>query len=225
MIITIDGPAGAGKSTVARIVARRLNFSYLDSGAIYRTLTLACLRKNASIEDEVQVLKVLDESRFHFTEEVVEGRRLFKCYLNGEDVTHLIREPAVSKAVSIVARHARVREKLLYSQRKFAENRNIVCDGRDMGSYVFRDADFKFYLTAAPEVRARRRYEELKRLGIEVNYSEVYENIVFRDVADSQRQTSPLKPASEAVVIDTTNLTPEEVAEKIIETVSKGKKR
>lgn len=225
MIITIDGPAGAGKSTVARIVARKLNFSYLDSGAIYRTLTLACLRKKASIEDEEQVLKVLEESSLEFTEEVIEDRRLFKCYLNGEDVTQAIREPAVSQAVSIVARHARVREKLLHSQRKFAENRNIVCDGRDMGSYVFREANYKFYLTAAPEVRAKRRYEELKKLGIEVDFSEVYKNIVFRDAADSQRQASPLKPAPEAVVIDTTNLTPEEVAEKIIEIVNKGKKQ
>jgi cytidylate kinase len=224
LIITIDGPAGAGKSTVAKIVAQKLNFSYLDSGAIYRTLTLACLQNNVNLEDEEMILKLLDKVELSFNE-VVEGeRRIFKCYLNGKDVTEDIRLPEVSKAVSIVARHSRVRERLLFYQKKFAENRNVVCDGRDMGTIVFKTADYKFFLTASPEVRAKRRYQELKSLGVEVDYEEVYQNIVFRDATDSNREASPLKPAPEALIIDTTNIDPETVAKKIISVIKERMK-
>lgn len=224
MIITIDGPAGAGKSTVAKIVAQKLDFSYLDSGAIYRTLTLACLKEKIKIEDENEVLKVLKKHSFEFKEIVVEGNRHFVCYLNGVDVSEEIRSPEVSRSVSIVARHPKVREEMIYFQRKFAEAHDVVCDGRDMGSYVFKDADFKFFLTADPKVRAQRRFKELALKGLKVTFDEVYENIAFRDKVDSSREASPLVPAPDAHIIDTTMMNPEEVADLIIEIV-RSKKR
>jgi cytidylate kinase len=224
LIITIDGPAGAGKSTVAKMVADRLGFSYLDSGAIYRTLTLACLRKNASVEDEEAVISILKTSRLSFDETIKDGRRIFLCYLDGQDVTGEIRSTEVSKAVSVVARHSRVREALLGYQLGFAEGRNIVCDGRDMGTKVFPEADFKFYLTASLEARALRRHKELIEMGIGVSYEEVLKNIALRDDIDSSRDASPLRPASGAVIIDTTFLAAEEVARKIVEIVLSGKR-
>lgn len=223
LIITIDGPAGAGKSTVAKMVADKLNFSYLDSGAIYRTLTLACLKKNVSVKDEAAVISILKSSRISFSEKIINGKRVFLCYLDGKNVTDEIRTTEVSKAVSIVASHSRVREALLEYQIKFAEGRDVVCDGRDMGTKVFPHAEFKFYLTASLEERAKRRYKELLQMGIKASYEEVLQNISLRDDIDSSRNASPMKPAKDAILIDTTHLGAEEVANKIVEIVRSGK--
>lgn len=225
MIITIDGPAGAGKSTVAKLLAEKLNISYLDSGAIYRTLTLACLKSGVDVYDEDKILSLLSNIKMEFREEIREGKRYFACYLNGEDVTEEIRTKEVSELVSVVSKYERVRKEMLEYQRAFAIGRNIVCDGRDMGSFVFAEADFKFFLTADPKIRAKRRYEELKLKGVEVSFDEVLANIFFRDDTDSKRKASPLVPAPDAVIIDTSNLQPEEVVEKILEFISKRQGR
>lgn len=224
MIITIDGPAGAGKSTVAKLVADMLGISYLDSGAIYRTLTLACLERKIDIENEDEILKVLESINLEFKEEYRKGSKFFACYLNGRDVSEKIRTAQVSEAVSIVAKHRKVRERMLYYQHKFAKEHDVVCDGRDMGSYVFKDAEFKFFLTAHPCVRAERRYRELIEKGVKTTLEEVKKNIIFRDTIDSSRDTSPLVAAPDAIVIDTTELKPEEVAETIVSYVRKGMK-
>lgn len=225
MIITIDGPAGAGKSTVAKLLAEKLNISYLDSGAIYRTLTLACLKSGVDVYNEDKILSLLRNVKMEFREEIREGKRYFACYLNGEDVTEEIRTKEVSELVSVVSKHERIRREMLEYQRAFAIGRNIVCDGRDMGSFVFTEADFKFFLTADPKIRAKRRYEELKLKGVEVSFDEVLANIFFRDDTDSKRKASPLVPAPDAVIIDTSNLQPEEVVEKILEFISKRQGR
>lgn len=219
MIITVDGPAGAGKSTVARELAKRLDFSYLDSGAIYRTLTLAVLRKKANPEDEREILSVLDSSHMEFKEEIEGGKRVFKSFLDGEDVSDEIRTPLVSKWVSVVSAHPGVRERLLLYQREWVKNRDVVCDGRDMGTRVFPEAEVKFYLEADPEVRALRRYQEMVERGLDVSLESIQENIVARDRIDSEREASPLAKPKDAIVVDASEMTVEEVVEKLLEKV------
>lgn len=225
LIITVDGPAGAGKSTVAKLLAERLNISYLDSGAIYRTLTLACILKKADVYDEEKVLSVLRSVKMEFKEEIREGKKFFACYLDGRDVSTEIRKKEVSSKVSVVAKHPRVREAMIPFQRAFAEKHDVVCDGRDMGSFVFSEADFKFFLTADPLVRAERRYKELIENGLEVSFEEVLQNITYRDSADSTREASPLVPAPDAVLIDTTHLKPEEVVDMMISLIERSEKK
>ena len=222
MIVTIDGPAGAGKSTVAREVARRLGFSYLDSGAIYRTLTLAVLERGADPANEEECLAVLDASRLEFVERQGEDGVAFVPFLDGRDVSHDIREPRVSRAVSIVAAHARVRERLLAFQKAWARTHNVVCDGRDMGTRVFPDAEKKFFLVARDEVRAKRRYEELREKGVEASFEDVLANIRSRDERDSARAASPLAIPPGALVIDTSDLTAEEVVSAILAYITGG---
>jgi cytidylate kinase len=225
MIVTIDGPAGAGKSTVAREVARRLGFSYLDSGAIYRTLTLAVLERGADPASEEECLAALDASRLEFVERQGEDGVAFVPYLDGRDVSHDIREPRVSRAVSIVAAHARVRERLLAFQKAWARTRNVVCDGRDMGTRVFPEAEKKFFLVARAEVRAKRRYKELREKGVEASFEDVLANIRSRDERDSARAASPLAIPPDAVVIDTSDLTAEEVVSAILAYITGGSER
>lgn len=221
----MDGPAGAGKSTVAKLLAERLKISYLDSGAIYRTLTLACIERRVDVSDEEQVLSVLRSVKMEFREELREGKKFFACYLDGKDVSAEIRKKEVSSKVSVVARHPRVREAMIPFQRAFAEEHDVVCDGRDMGSFVFTEADFKFFLTADPVVRAQRRYMELRENGLEVSFEEVLQNINYRDKTDSTRDASPLVAAPDAVIIDTTYLKPEEVVEMMIRLMERSDKR
>lgn len=214
-LITIDGPAGAGKSSVARKLADRLGFSYLDSGAIYRTLTLACLREGVDVKDEKEVLRVAEKIDMRF--EVEQGK--FVAYLGSENVSEEIRRKEVSEAVSFVARHPRVREMLLEFQTGFAEAHDAVCDGRDMGSRVFPDADVKIFLTASLEERARRRYREMRAKGLEVELEEVLENLQKRDAIDSGRDASPLVVPEGAIIIDTTDMSEDEVVEAVYQLV------
>ncbi|ERM91855.1 cytidylate kinase [Caldanaerobacter subterraneus subsp. yonseiensis KB-1] len=214
--IAIDGPAGAGKSTVAKKLAKLLGFTYIDTGAMYRAITLKVLRENISLEDEERIIEAARKSDIS-----LDGERVF---LDGEDVSEEIRKPIISEKVSVVSQIPEVREILVKKQRKIAEGKNVVMDGRDIGTVVLPDAQFKFFLTASLEERARRRYEELKNKGTEVKYEEVLEEIKKRDSLDSGRKTSPLTIPEGAILIDTTDLTEEEVVERVYEAIRKNTK-
>jgi cytidylate kinase len=211
--IAIDGPAGAGKSTIAKKVAKLLGFTYIDTGAMYRAITLKVLRKEIPLNDEKKIIEIARESDIF-----VEGEKVF---LDGEDVSEEIRKPYVSERVSIVSQIPEVRKILVSKQREIAKSKNVVMDGRDIGSVVFPEAQLKFFLTASLEERARRRYEELKSKGTNVRYENVLEEIKVRDTLDSERKDSPLTIPEDAIVIDTTYLTEEEVVKKVFEEVKK----
>ena len=195
-IITIDGPAGAGKSTVAKKVAELFGYLHLDSGAIYRAIGYACKEKGVNLKDEKSVLKVAKGLSIQ-----LKGDRV---YLNGVDVTNKIRTPEGGVLASQVAQFPSVRELVVKLLRKMAEGKEVVIDGRDAGSYIFPDAPLKIYLTAAPEERARRRFEELKKKGFNVSYQEILKEIIERDEKDRNRSFAPLTVPEGAVVIDTT---------------------
>lgn len=208
--IAIDGPAGAGKSTVARGVAKKLGYLYLDTGALYRALTLHFLRKGldpgaANLENVLSGVNISLESSGDGT----------KVVLNGEDVTVLIRSPEVDRMVSRVAESKGVRDFLRGIQRTLALSKPSVVEGRDIGTVILPEADLKIFLTAKPEVRAYRRWLELRTRGNTVDYKRVLKNILERDMIDSNRQYAPLKKADDAVLIDTSFLTIEEVIHKI----------
>jgi len=209
MIIAIDGPAGSGKSTIAKLLAQKIAFFYLDTGATYRALGLAVHRytgktDNFSVEEILKVLQEVD-----IKVEYLNGE--FKIYLNGEDVSQLIRSEEVGKYASLVAKHGAIKEKLFEFQRKLVNNGNAVVEGRDAGLYVFPDAEVKIFLTASPEVRAKRRYEELRQKGLNVSYKEILKAVIERDKRDRSRKEYPFKPAEDAVIIDTSDKSLEEV--------------
>ena len=202
-IITIDGPAGAGKSTVAKKVAELFGYLHLDSGAIYRAIGYACKEKGVNLKDEKSVLKVAKGLSIQ-----LKGDRV---YLNGVDVTNKIRTPEGGVLASQVAQFPSVRELVVKLLRKMAEGKEVVIDGRDAGSYIFPDAPLKIYLTAAPEERARRRFKELKKKGFNVSYQEILKEIIERDEKDRNRSFAPLTVPEGAVVIDTTGKSLEQV--------------
>jgi CMP/dCMP kinase len=206
MVIAIDGPAGAGKSTVARGVADALGFTYLDSGAMYRCVALAALRRGADLDDE-RALGVLGREA-----DIV--LRAGRVELDGEDVTNAIRTPEVGEAASRVSVHPAVREAMVERQRGLIATGGYVAEGRDIGTVVAPDAPVKLFLTAAPEERARRRAAELGRRGIETGADEVRAAIEQRDRLDSTRSAAPLRTAEDAVVIDTTGLEVEQVVDR-----------
>ncbi|MBE7014694.1 MAG: (d)CMP kinase [Ruminococcaceae bacterium] len=203
--IAIDGPAGVGKSSTAKIVAKKLSFIYVDTGAMYRAVGVYCIKNNLQPED---VVPHLDNINI----EIKYEDETQKVYLNGEDVTKEIRTPEGSIYASKVAVIKEVRVKLVSMQQKMGETTNVVMDGRDIGNRVFPDADIKIFLTASCEERAKRRYEELNKT---VPYDEILEDIKFRDHNDSTREIDPLRPASDAVLIDNSDLTLEETVDKI----------
>lgn len=205
-VLTIDGPAGAGKSTIAKIVASKLGVSYLDTGAIYRSITLFLTRRGIETTEDEKIMAAMGE----FDLSMREGR----VFVNGEDVTLAIRTPEIDKAVSPYAALRLVRESLLSLQRKQAEN-GIVADGRDMGTVVFPDADLKIFLTASPEERAKRRYDERIARGEEADYDEILRQVNERDHYDMNREIAPLRPAQGCVILDSTTMTIDEVAESI----------
>lgn len=218
--ITIDGPAGAGKSTVARMLARRLGFAYIDTGAMYRALTLKALRAGVDLRDEETLSRIAAAARLEVATDA-EGQA--RVYLDGEEVTTDIRSPEVSRSVSLVARAGGVRKELVRRQREMARNGNVVMEGRDAGTVVLPEAQFKFYLTATVEERARRRLAELREKGLELNLDRVAAEIEERDRLDSSREVSPLRPAHDAQIIDCSQMGAEEVVRVILERIGRSR--
>jgi len=205
--IAIDGPSGAGKSTMARQLAKNFGFIYVDTGAIYRTLGLACYRAGIDRKDVKAVMALLPtlEIKIQYNEA---GEQCM--ILNGEDVSRDIRLPEISVCASDVSAHQEVRSFLLDMQRRFARENNVIMDGRDIGTVVLPDAELKIFLTASPEARARRRHKELLAKGEDVSFEEVLRDMKYRDEQDSTRAAAPLKKAEDAVEVDSSNLNFEE---------------
>ena len=201
--VALDGPSGAGKSTIARAIARRFGFVYVDTGAIYRTVGLAAWRRGVPPRDRERVASMLPELDIalrHGTD------GLQRMYLNGEDVTEQIRQPEISLYASDVSAIPAVRAFLMDMQRDMARRYDVVMDGRDIGTVVLPSAGLKVFLTAAPEVRAERRFRELREKGTGVTLEEVFRDIQYRDENDSNRSAAPLRPAEDAVILDTSAL-------------------
>jgi cytidylate kinase len=213
MIIAIDGPAGAGKSTVAKILAQKLNFLYLDTGSMYRALTLKAIEESIDIKDTARLIQMAKASRLDLMNNP-DGS--MKVILDDKDVSLSIREGRITRLVSDLAKIKEIREVMLGLQRKLGRQRDSVLDGRDIGTVVFPNADKKFYIDADFKERVARRYKELKDLGQDVTFEAIEADLKNRDTIDSTREFAPLKKADDAVYIDTTNLTIEEVVEKVI---------
>ena len=213
MIITIDGPAGSGKSTIAKLIAEDLGLVYLDTGAMYRLVTLKALN-DGILGNLDKIIKMLDNLNIDIKEN--------GFYLDDIDVSEEIRKPVVSENVSDIAVIREVREKMVDLQRKFSESKNVILDGRDIGTVVFPNADVKIFLVADAKERANRRYKELVAKGENVRIEEIYENILKRDEIDSTRKESPLKKADNAIEVDTTSKNIEEVKNEILNIVRKN---
>lgn len=211
--VAIDGPAGAGKSTIAKLAAEKKKYIYVDTGAMYRAMALACLRHELKSEDKEDIIKVCSVADVKL--EYVEGEQ--HVLLNGENVNKYIRTEEVSKMTSAVSAYGEVREKLLELQREIAKSNNVIMDGRDIGSNVLPDAQVKIYLTASVHTRAMRRYLEQKEKGYKVTIEDIEKDIEERDYRDSHRECAPLTVAKGAVVIDSSEMTVDEVVNKIIE--------
>ena len=215
MIIAIDGPAGSGKSTIAKLIAEDLGLVYLDTGAMYRLVTLKALN-DGILGNLDKIIKMLDNLSIDIKEN--------GFYLDDIDVSEEIRKPVVSENVSDIAAIREVREKMVDLQRKFSESKNVILDGRDIGTVVFPNADVKIFLVADAKERANRRYKELVAKGENVRIEEIYENILKRDEIDSTRKESPLKKADDAIEVDTTSKNIEEVKNKILNIIRKNEK-
>ncbi len=200
--VAIDGPVGAGKSTIARAAAAALGYVYVDTGAMYRSVGLYCRRKNTDMGSPVDIAAQLGEISLGIR--IIDGVQ--HIFLNGEDVSEEIRLPEISMAASAVSAVPEVRDALLGMQREFAEKNNVIMDGRDIGTVVLPNARVKIFLTASPEIRAKRRFDELKAKGREVTFEEVLDDLNKRDYNDSHRAAAPLRAAEDAVVADTSGL-------------------
>ncbi|OAA94972.1 (d)CMP kinase [Clostridium coskatii] len=211
--VAIDGPAAAGKSTIANIVAQKFNFMYINTGAMYRAVTLMCIRQNISYTDVNRVCEVTKSLKMYF-----EGEKLI---VNGEDLTESIKHPTISNTVSNYAAISDVRKLLVKLQQQMAGEYNVIMDGRDIGSVVLKNAPLKFFLTASPEERAKRRYNELSEKNISVNYDEILNDIIKRDHIDSHRSSSPFVKAEDAVEIDSSFLSLSEVVQIISSYIKK----
>lgn len=209
--IAIDGPAGSGKSTTAREVARRLGYIYIDSGAMYRAVTLKALQQNIPTTDKKSVARVAADIDIRFQQD--DSRTVI--LMDGKDVSNLIRTPQVNDHINPVAANPEVRKILVRKQQEIGRDGGVVMDGRDIGTVVFPDAELKIYMKATAEERARRRVNEFAEKGIRISYEEVLREILTRDRADMSRVHGPLKIAEDAVVVDTTNLSIEQQVEKI----------
>jgi len=211
IVVAIDGPAGSGKGTVAKRIAKELKMINIDTGAMYRCVALQSIRAGIKVEDEEKIVKLLEKIEIEIKPEADKDY----IFLNGEDVTKQIRESDVTNIVSPISVILPVRTKLIELQRKMAEGKNIVMEGRDIGTVVFPNAEVKIYLDADVEERAKRRYKENQEKGIECTYEEILENVRTRDYRDSNRQYGALKKAEDAILIDSSNLTIDEVVEKV----------
>ncbi len=207
MIVTIDGPAGSGKSTAARALARRLGFEFLDTGAMFRAVALAAQKQGIDLTDHQGLQRVMEAMHL----EMSSGRIL----LNGEDVSEQIRTPEISAGSSVVAASPVVRPRLAELQRRLAEGRSIVCEGRDQGTAVFPQAECKFFLFADPEERLRRRARELQAKGRAVDLDALRQEMTARDQRDAERELAPMKPADDAILLDSTGLTLDQVVDRM----------
>ena len=218
LVITIDGPAGSGKSTAAKLLAAKIGAAFLDTGAMYRAVTLAAMQNQIDLENVKALEKLIDGTDFKF--EIAKGRMAVK--INDKDTTEQIRDPKVTENVRFIASQPSLRGKLVKMQQNFARNhQKIVTEGRDQGTVVFPDADYKFFLTANSLERTKRRAEELSKKGIKVDLKKLYKDIENRDTADKNRDTGPLVPAKNAVIIDNTNFTPEQTLNEILTVINK----
>ncbi|HQA08103.1 MAG TPA: (d)CMP kinase [Syntrophomonadaceae bacterium] len=220
MKIAIDGPAGAGKSTIARTLAARLAFLYIDTGAMYRALALKAVQAALNPNDQQQLLDLALDTHIYFQPDSQQQ----KVICDGVDVTEAIRSPQVSSVVAQVAAHPAVREQMVRMQRDMARSNSVVMDGRDIGECVLPDADFKFYVTASLEERTRRRIKELQDKGYQVNEEDIKKDIENRDYQDSHREVGALKILPDSIVIDTTDLTVEEAVNRIMSIIQGARK-
>jgi len=217
MQIAIDGPSGAGKSTIAKELSKKLNYIYIDTGAMYRSVALYCLENNISTLDEAGITKALNNINI----ELKYIDKTQHIFLNGEDVSEKVRSAKVTSAVPAVSAVQSVRENLVYAQQKLADGQDVVMDGRDIGTFVLPDAQVKIFLTASVEVRANRRLKEIEAKGETVDFDELKSSIAKRDEYDSNRAISPLAQAPDAVLVDTSDMTKEEVIDHIAKIVEK----
>jgi cytidylate kinase len=206
LIVAIDGPAGSGKSTIAKLIAKKYDFTYIDTGAMYRMITLYLLQEKIDFENLKEIENILNN---HINLDMKEN----KFFLNNKDVSQEIREPIISENVSKVASIKIVRDNLVSLQRKIASNKNVILDGRDIGTVVFPNAQVKIFLIASVEERANRRYKEFLEKNISISYEEVLKSLKERDFIDSTRKESPLVKAKDAIELDTTNLNLQEVVD------------
>lgn len=217
--VAIDGPAGAGKSTISRKAAAELGYIYIDTGALYRTVGLNALRLGVDINDDNAVISTLtDELKVEL--KFIDGEQ--RMFLNGEDVSAAIRTPEASMAASRVSAVPKVRQYLFDLQKNLAKNNNCIMDGRDIGTVVLPDADVKIFLTASPEARAERRYKELQEKGMDASYEEVLADMVKRDYDDSHRALAPLKQADDAILCDTSDIDLQQSIDLIINTIKEN---
>ena len=217
MIIAVDGPAGSGKSTVSKMIADEIGITYLDTGAMYRLFAYKLMKEKIDFSDREKELKVLEDLNIDMKDN--------RFYLDNEDVTDKIRTREISSNASKISVVKEVREKMVDLQRAFSKSKDVILDGRDIGTVVFPDADLKVYLNADAEIRAERRCEELKNKGENVEYEEILREITTRDYDDMHREESPLKIAQDAVILDSTSLSAEEVKEKIKELIEERTKK
>lgn len=212
LVIAVDGPAGAGKSTIAKLIAEKLNINYIDTGAMYRAITYKCLQNNIDINNEKEVTNIAKDCEIDFKDNNI--------YLNGEILTDEIRTMEVSNNVSNVAKIKEVRYLMVDVQRNIGKVSSVILDGRDIGSYVFPNADYKFFLIATPEERGNRRYKELVNKGYNVNLEEIIKDIIKRDEIDSNREFAPLVKAEDAIEIDTTGKSINEVVQSVLSKIN-----
>lgn len=222
MIIAIDGPAGTGKGTVSKLISQRLNYIYIDTGAMYRALTIKLLREKIGMEELDKIEEVLNRTQIDL--ETQENSDFQRVLLDGEDVTEEIRSPLINENVSPYSAIKIIREKMVELQRNLAKGKDVIMEGRDITTVVFPDAEIKIYLTATPEERANRRFKELISKGIQTTYDETLESINKRDYNDMNKEIGALKIADNAVVIDTTELSIEEVYETIKKIIEEKRK-
>lgn len=212
-VLTIDGPSGSGKGTVSRLVAEALGWHYLDSGAIYRAVGLAAAWEGVDLSDGESVAKCAERASIVF-ENAEDGE--LRVIVNGKDATRQLRTETAAAAASAIAAHPPVRAALVALQKSFRASPGLVADGRDMGTVIFPDAGFKVFLTASAEERAKRRYKQLKEKGVSVTLDSLLEEIAARDKRDAERSVAPLKPAADAVVVDSTGMPIKEVIERVL---------